>query len=266
MKDANVVRLTSHAKHLVISINRPERRNALDRQAWEELAQAVERAAEPGVRAVILTGEAGTFCAGGDMKSALEQTAGDGVFASASRLTLGQAVLRALYKLPKPTIAAVEGAAVGVGWSLALACDLIVAADDAFFLAPFVDRGLVPDGGIGWMLRRAAGPHVASQLLLLRERLSAERACSMGLVNFVTPSGGALNKATELALDLAEAPAQTVELIKGLVRTSDDTSFDEYLDFERTTSALNHYTGNSKRGISAFVAKRTPDFAQSDST
>jgi enoyl-CoA hydratase/carnithine racemase len=88
----------------------------------------------------------------------------------------------------------------------------------------------------------------------------------MGLVNFVTPSGGALNKATELALDLAEAPAQTVELIKGLVRTSDDTSFDEYLDFERTTSALNHYTGNSKRGISAFVAKRAPDFAQSDST
>lgn len=266
MKDAGVIRLTAHPKHLVVSINRPERRNALDRQAWVELAQAVERAGDPSVHAVILTGEGGTFCAGGDMKSALEQTAGEGIFASASRLTLGQAVLRALYKLPKPTVAAVEGAAVGVGWSLALACDLIVAADNAFFLAPFVDRGLVPDGGIGWTLRRAAGPYIAAQLLLLRERLSAERARSMGLVNFVTQPGEALSKATELALDLAEAPAETMELIKGLIRTSDDASFDAYLDSERTAAALNHYTGNSKRGISAFVAKQAPDFNRADVT
>jgi 2-(1,2-epoxy-1,2-dihydrophenyl)acetyl-CoA isomerase len=262
MSDAPVVNLTSHARHLVVSINRPERRNALDRQAWIELGQAVEQAADPSVRAVILTGEGGTFCAGGDMKSAAEQTAGDGIFASSSRLTLGHAVLRALHRLPKPTIAAVEGAAVGVGWSLALACDLIVAADDAFFLAPFLDRGVVPDGGIGWALRRTAGPHVAAQLLLLRERLPAEQARSLGLVNDVTPSGGALAKATELALNLAETPAETVELMKQLLRASDDISFDTYLDAERTTASLNHFTGNSSRGFSAFVAKQAPDFTQ----
>lgn len=260
MQDAKVIQLTSHEQHLVISINRPQRRNALDRQAWVELAEALEQAADPGVRAVILTGEGGTFCSGGDMKSALEQTSGPGVFGSAVRLTLGQAALRALHRLPKPTVAAVEGAAVGVGWSLALICDLIVAAEDAFFLAPFLDRGLVPDGGIGWMLRRTVGPHRAAQLLLLRERLSAGRAESMGLVNFVTPPGSALSKATELARDLAHAPAETVELVKGLVRASDDCSFDDYLDAERTTCALNHYTGNSKLGISAFMAKQAPDF------
>lgn len=126
----------------VLTLNRPGARNSLGWQTWHQLGEAIDEvAADDNCRAVVLTGAGGTFSAGGDVKTSPARGAGLG--APAARLLVGQRVLDTLLKLPKPVLAAVEGPAVGAGWSLALACDLVVAARDAVFAAPFVARGLV---------------------------------------------------------------------------------------------------------------------------
>lgn len=243
----------------VVSLNRPERRNALGWQSWTELGDALTRIRDDdGCRAVVLTGVGGTFCSGGDVTSS--PSAGRGVGAPAARLLVGQRVLTALLQLPKPVVAAVEGAAAGVGLSLALACDLVVAAADAVLLAPFAQRGLVPDGGAAWFLVRAVGRQRAAELLLLGERWSAAQAGAAGLVNRVVDPGEALSTARSWAARLAAGSADALSLTKGMLRGALDVPFERFLELEWVTAALELTGPDALEGRTAFTEKRHPVF------
>ncbi|MFC7048791.1 enoyl-CoA hydratase/isomerase family protein [Emcibacter nanhaiensis] len=205
---------------LLITLNRPRSRNALNLQVWEELDAAVRKAegATPP-RAVILTGAGGFFSAGGDLKST--PALGDGALAPAARLELGQKIIRRLHDLPVPVIAAVEGGAYGIGWSLALAGDLIISSDEARYCAPFLSLGLVPDGGCVWFLRRKLGAYQASEIILSERVVDANEASDLGLVSKLVPAGSAIDTAIKMAAGFAKGNRHSVELTKRLMRDAD---------------------------------------------
>lgn len=245
----------------VITLDRPAARNALNWQSWGELAAALaEIEGDDDCRAVILTGTGGYFCAGGDIKSS--PVRGKGLSAPAARLSAGHKVLLSLVNLPKPVIAAVEGPAFGAGWSLALACDIVVAADDAVFSAAFVLRGLVPDVGAAWFLQRALGRQRASRLLFTGQRLSAVEAEGYGLVSETSPPGQALDEAMALAQRLAAGAPEALRLTKGLVRGAQDLPLERFLDLEWLSFTLDSTGPDAAEGRAAFREKREPDFSR----
>ncbi|WP_292991730.1 enoyl-CoA hydratase/isomerase family protein [Mycobacterium sp.] len=197
----------------LILLNRPAQRNSLRYESWTQLSTALSGAS--GARGIVIAGCGGFFSAGGDLKSGPAH--GDGPMSPAGRVEHAQRVMAQLRDMPMPTIAAVEGAAVGLGWSLALSCDLVVAARDAFFSAPFVARAVVPDGGLAWRLTQQLGRHRASSLLLRGNRLSAEEAHLGGLVTDIAAAGAAVDDAVALARGIAEADPAAVELTKRLL-------------------------------------------------
>lgn len=203
----------------VVLLNRPRQRNALRYESWTELSAVLNGIVADEARGVVLAGADGFFSAGGDLKTGPAH--GSGAMAPAGRVEHAQRVMEQLKALPLPTIAAVEGAAVGLGWSLALSCDLIVCASDAFFSAPFVARAVVPDGGLAWRLTQQLGRHRAASLLLRGSRLSAAEAERLGLVTDVVEPGSAIERALALAGELAHADAGAVELTKRLINSAE---------------------------------------------
>ncbi len=204
----------------VLMLNRPAQRNALRYESWTELSdQLNEVATDSTVSGVVLAGADGFFCAGGDLKSGPAH--GAGPLGPAGRVEHAQRVMEQLKAVPVPTIAAVEGAAVGLGWSLALACDLVVAASDAFFSAPFVARAVVPDGGLAWRLTQQVGRHRAASLLLRGDRLTASDAQQAGLVTDIAEPGSAVDRAVAIAGELADADRGAVEMTKRLINSAE---------------------------------------------
>lgn len=246
---------------VVVTIDRPASRNALADQTLLELEEAFARCGDDdAVGALILTGAGSAFCAGGDLRS--PRRSGHGALGPAWRIACAERVVLSLATMRKPTIAAVEGPAVGAGWGLAQACDLVVAARDAFFAAPFVLRGLVPDGGTAWFLTQALGRHRASELLFLGERLTAPDAAQAGLVNRLVEPGTALDSALELARRLAVGPADALVLAKFLIRRSTVSGLEALLEDELTSAALNLHGPDATEGRRAFAEKRAPAFAR----
>jgi 2-(1,2-epoxy-1,2-dihydrophenyl)acetyl-CoA isomerase len=245
----------------LLTLQRPAARNALDWQTWEQLQTSLaEIEADENTRALVITGAGGYFCAGGDIKS--PPVRGKGLGAPAARLITGQKVLRALVELPKPVIAAVEGPAFGAGWSLALACDIVLTAEDASFSAAFVLRGLVPDAGAAWFLTRTLGRHRACPLLFTGQRLSTAQAEQYGLVSEICPPGQALTQATELAARLAAGPPEALRLTKGLVRGAQDLSLERFLEMEWLAATVDLTGPDAAEGRAAFREKREPDFSR----
>jgi enoyl-CoA hydratase/carnithine racemase len=204
----------------LLLLNRPAQRNALRYESWSELsALLVDAAADADVRGIVLAGVNGFFSAGGDLKTGPAH--GVGPLGPAGRVEHAQRVLEQIKALPVPTVAAVEGAAVGLGWSLALSCDLVVAASNAFFSAPFVARAVVPDGGLAWRLTQQLGRHRAASLLLRGSRLTAADAYQAGLVTDVTEPGSAIHQAVAIASELGESDAGAVELTKRLINSAE---------------------------------------------
>lgn len=197
----------------VIFLNRPAQRNALRYESWTELSSVLGHVG--GARAVVIAGSGGFFSAGGDLKTGPSH--GVGPLGPAGRVEHAQHVMAQLRSVPVPTLAAVEGAAVGLGWSLALSCDLVVAARDAFFSAPFVARAVVPDGGLAWRLTQQLGRHRAASLLLRGHRLSALDAHGLGLVTDLAEPAAAVDDAVAIAAEMAAADRGAVELTKRLV-------------------------------------------------
>jgi 2-(1,2-epoxy-1,2-dihydrophenyl)acetyl-CoA isomerase len=265
--DTRVIVETHPNAITVITLDGPQRRNAMAHSTMEDFAAAVRAAADDrGTRVVVVTGADGFFCAGADLRSA-GPPARPGVGGRAERLGIIQEALDTLHRMPKPVVAAVEGGAVGVAWSLALACDLTVAADDAYFLAPFTQRGLVPDGGAAWFLVRALGPQRSAELLMLPGRLPAIRAEALGLVNRVVPAGTALTEALALAQRLATAAPDAVSLTKRVLAMAERTSsYRDFLDQEWVTATLALHGPDAKEGRAAFVERREPDFTPKPST
>lgn len=196
----------------LLTISRPERRNALDRATYRALGDALAAAdGDESVRAVVLTGAAGCFTAGNDLADFQDTS-------NAGEPSAGLTFLTALSGVTKPVVAAVEGFAVGIGTTLLLHCDLAYAGADARFRLPFVNLGLCPEGASSFLLPRIAGTKKAAELLLLGELFGAETAAEAGIVNGVTEAGGALPRALEKAQALAALPPVSLATTKRLLR------------------------------------------------
>ena len=246
---------------LVLAFNRPETRNALTPELAEVLALALDEARyDDSVRAVVLTGAGGSFCSGIDLSGLMGMLSGDPTSHNRRGLTrkvlAGQlhAAIRSLWDLPKPTVAAVEGAAAGFGLDLACACDLRVVAKDAKLSYTFTRRGLVPDGGTGHYLPRMVGLGRALELVLLGEPFDGERAYAMGLANRVVPAGAARPAAEALAADIARFPQTTMRGDRKSAYASTGMALDAALANEFAIGMGSLASGEAMHGATAFTA------------
>lgn len=223
---------------LIATLDRPEVRNALNFTAWEELERLIDVAdADVDTRALIIAGGPTVFSAGGDMKSV--EGRGGPLLHDAARLKYLQTVLQRLARSPVPTIAAIEGATIGVAWGLAMTCDLVIAGRNATFSAPFLERSLVPDGGLAWHLTRALGRLRTTEILLNGRRLGAEEAAGHGLVSEVVDAGAALPRSVAIASRFAGVSRDTMHLTLRALRRAEHSGYRDYLDAELELAALN---------------------------
>jgi 2-(1,2-epoxy-1,2-dihydrophenyl)acetyl-CoA isomerase len=258
MGDASLI-LERAGAIATLTLNRPEARNALDAVMRQELAAALdELERDPAVRVLVLTGAGGHFCAGGDVKSMRERryTAAEG---RARVEVLNRLILR-LVDFPRPTIASVDGFAVGAGCNLALACDLIVASDRAKFGQVFARIGLVPDGGGTWLLSRLVGLARAKELIFTADIVEAGEAARLGLVNRVVPAAALAEETRRLAERIAAGPPLALRLAKRLVNRAAASDLPDALDAEAAAQAITVTSEDHQEGLQAFFEKRAPRF------
>jgi 2-(1,2-epoxy-1,2-dihydrophenyl)acetyl-CoA isomerase len=248
-----------------ITINRPEAANALDQPTKEGILAALEQAAaDPAVRVVALTGTGRAFCAGQDLRELQNAYASGHVPDFGATLgTFYEPAVRLLAEMPKPTVAALNGVAAGAGASLALACDLRVAAASARIKLAFSGIALIPDAGSTWHLPRLVGLSKALQLALLDDPVSAQDAERIGLVSRVWPDEDFAARAAELVAQLAAGPTGTHAAAKRLLRASLDADLPAALSAEAKAQVAAAASNDHAEGVSAFVAKRKPDFTGS---
>ena len=252
------LKATRHDACLVLTISNPGKRNALHPDmaaAAIETLSTAER--DESIRAVILTGADGFFCAGGNLHTLTENRAMPKATQAASIDNL-HGWVEAIRDCPKPVIAAVEGGAAGAGFSLALACDLIVAADSAKFLMAYVNIGLTPDGGGSWFLNQALPRQLATEILIGGKPVTAARLHDFGIVNRLTADGTALESALHWADQLAQQSPHAVERIKELLRTAAANSLVQQLEAEKHSFVESLHHRDANEGISAFLEKRAP--------
>ena len=245
----------------LLTLNRPETLNAWTAQFGSELKQAVEReAAQDSVRAVLITGAGRGFSSGADLKAGFDP-AEDGMPDIRKELhEIYHPAIAGIRRLPKPVVAAVNGPAVGIGCSLALACDLVMAAETAFFGLAFVNVGLMPDGGSTALVPPAVGKARAFQMALLGERVPAPQALEWGLVNWVHPDEQLMPEAEELVRRLAAGPTRSYASSKQALNNFLYGDLDAQLDLE---AELQHALGRTKdffEGAAAFAERREPSF------
>lgn len=250
---------------LVLTLSGPDSRNSLSPQAIIAGIEALAVAeAEDAVRCVVLRGDAGHFCSGGDLRRLQSTRAlGDAEGRPAQRQSVDRlaSLIEALRTFPKPIIAAVEGFAAGAGFSIALACDLVVAAEDAKFVMSYGRVGLTPDGGATWQLARALPRALALRTIWLHEPLDAATLQGFGLVNDIAPSGESLSHALALADRLAQLAPNAVASAKELVNAAPTRSLREQFDAEATHFVDNLFHANGAEGIAAFLERRAPKFS-----
>jgi 2-(1,2-epoxy-1,2-dihydrophenyl)acetyl-CoA isomerase len=245
-----------------ITLNRPDRLNAWTDQLGSELRQAImEDAADLSVRAVLITGAGRGFSSGADVKEMLEQGArGERPDVGTMLRERYHPIIKGIRELPKPVIAAVNGPAVGIGCSLALACDLIWAGESAIFGLAFVNIGLVPDGGSTFLVPVAVGKARALEMALLGDPVSAEDALDWGLINRVVPDADLMDDARALARRVAKGPTRSYAQSKRALNNSLMKIMDEQLDLEAQIQGEMTQSADFVEGISAFVEKREPNF------
>jgi enoyl-CoA hydratase/carnithine racemase len=205
---------------VLITLNRPRARNTVSFPMWERFSAALDRLENnTPARALVLCGADGHFSNGGDVK--LPPARGEGTLALAARLEMGQRIINRLRALPMPVIAAIEGGAFGIAWSLAMACDIVIAAEDAKFGVPFIQFGLVPDGGAAWFLTQRIGRARAAEIIFSGRTIEATEAFSLGLVSRTVPSGTAVAEALSFASAIGDGNRHAVELSKRLLHQSE---------------------------------------------
>lgn len=241
-----------------VVLNRPEKLNALSWEMRQQLREHLERLRfDDAIRAIIITGEGRGFCSGADVGRMQR----GGLRAEREKLQQGShTYLRVLHAIEKPVIAAVRGPAVGIGWSIALACDLVVASETARFAQVFRRLGLAPDGGAVWLLTRRIGLARAKELVFTARFVDVQEALSLGLVNYVVPDGELMTKAEALATDLASGPTFALGLAKKLFHMASGPSYEEFLDYEAFVQPQLDNTEDHREGVAAFREKRTPHF------
>lgn len=238
-----------------ITLNRPDKLNAFNEKMHRELQDCLKQAGrDAGVRTLVLTGAGKAFCAGQDLEEAVAKgPLGDTVRRFYNPL------IQALRSLEKPIIAAVNGPAAGAGASLALACDLIVMSEKAYFMLAFVKVGLVPDSGASYWLPRLIGYHRAMEMALTGDRLTAQRALELGLCNRLVEPDALEATVAEWAGKLAKGP-RSMGLIKRQFHRGMFSGLDETLEYEAYGQEIAGHTADAQEGIHAFLQKREPQF------
>jgi 2-(1,2-epoxy-1,2-dihydrophenyl)acetyl-CoA isomerase len=253
---ADEVLTTRDGAVLTITLNRPEVYNAFNRALHAALRDALEEAADPGVRAVIVTGAGRGFCSGQDLKEFSDLPEG-GIRAALEQTYHPN--IRAIRSLEKPVVAAINGPAAGAGLSLAAACDVRIASDAATFVPGFIGIGLVPDSGGSWFVHRILGTR-AFEWMVSNRRLSAEEAREWGLVSEVVAADDFDARVAELAAWYAGLPTRGVAMTKQLFEHAYGASLDEQLELEAELQQAATQTEDFAEGVQAFVDKRAPAF------
>ena len=246
----------------VLTMNRPARRNALSPAMVEALARVLaDVEADEQVGAVVLTGAGSAFCAGGDVKAMAEGSSGLSLTQVETRQRRNQrATSGRLHTMSKPTLAVLPGPAAGAGLGLALACDVRYAADTAILTTAFARVGLSGDYGTAWLLTRLVGPARARELLLFSDRVDAQRALELGLVNEVLPADRLHDRAMERARQLAHGPRLALRSMKENLVRAVTGSLDDCMDVEVTHHLHCARTEDHAEAARAFVEKREPVF------
>jgi len=243
----------------LLRLNRPAALNALDAELVGALSRVLESViGDPGVRTIVLTGAGGAFCSGADLKEALRDL--DAGVALGERLAAFQKSVRLIAGCDKPVIAAVDGAAVGFGADLALACDLRVMSERAYLQEKFVGIGLMPDGGGTFHLARLVGLGRALEFLLLGERIEAARAVELGLALRVVPEAQLLAEALALAERLANGPPLALAAIKHATRKSLDGTLEDALAREASGQTALLQSADLREGVVAWTERRKARF------
>ena len=257
---AGALKSVSEGATLILTLSNPEQRNALGPEIYAAGVEALNAAENsPEIRSVVITGEGPLFCAGGNLQR-LQANRREPPEVQAQSIDGLHNWIDSIRTYPKPVIAAVEGAAAGAGFSLALACDFIVAADNAVFAMSYSTVGLSPDGGGSWALARALPRALANEMLMCGTRMGAARLHDLGLVNVLCPAGDALAQALQLADQLNARAPNALASIKELVNDAPVSTLSDHLAQERFHFVRNLHNGNGGEGIAAFLEKRTPHY------
>jgi len=255
------VTVETHGAVAVLALNHPEVANAISGPMIEGFLRALDFAERSGSRALAVTGEGRFFSAGAHLGEGLAEGAADVPASIAIRMDRGyHPLLRRLRDFPVPIVTAVNGAAVGIGMSIALMGDIVVAGRSAYFQHSFAHIGLVPDGGSTWLLPRLIGLARARELSLLAEKLTAERALEWGLINRVFDDDKLAAEALALSARLAEGPSVALAGMRRLYWQSPQNSYEQQLDLERENQMRAGSSADFIEGVGAFLEKRKPRF------
>lgn len=246
----------------VLTLNRPESLNALTINVAHEFQRGVSHAVESRARAIVLTGAGRAFCAGGDLREMQTIAAKEGkleAFFDEPLRILNEAI-RLIRQTPLPFIAAVNGVASGGGCNLALACDVVIAAESAKFNQAFIKIGLSPDCGGTFILPRLVGWKKAAELMFTGDMVTAQNALEMGMINAVAPDAELMSHALAMADRLAAAPTAAIGQIKKLLEASAINDYSSQLELERKAQIESGKTRDFTEGVTAFLEKRPPRF------
>ncbi len=244
-----------------ITLNRPQAMNALAGTMREDIFAALRRAeVDAEVGAVVITGAGEAFCAGGDIANMLQLQARNEVAPITAITAVAGDLIQFLRAMTKPVIAAINGAAAGGGANLALACDIRFGSSRARFAESFVKIGLVPDWGGHYLLTRLVGTSHAMELMMLGERIDADEACRLGIINRIFPAETFMQEVMARARRLAQGPAAALAAIKRGVYLGAEQSLADLLDYEQRTQTALFLTPDAREGMRAFIEKRSPRF------
>ncbi|MCS6873475.1 MAG: enoyl-CoA hydratase-related protein [Pyrinomonadaceae bacterium] len=256
------VELELKGKIAVIKLNRPESLNALSSELIGELHEAISEAISKSVRAIILTGSGRAFCSGGDlreMKAMWEREGRIEAFLE-EPLRLLRDLILLIRRTPLPFVAAVNGISAGGGTNLALACDIVIASEDAVFNEAFVKIGLTPDCGGSFFLPRLVGEKRAAELFMLGESVTAQKAFEIGMINRVVKTENLMNEALKLAEKLTQMPTASIGRIKALLNASFANTLEEQIEMENEMQIESGRSADFREGVMAFFEKRLPKF------
>lgn len=257
--DFQYIRLEVAGNIATITLNRPEVYNALNDAITYEFQEALKKISkDDSVRVVVLTGAGKAFCSGQDLKAVSGQEKRSFLDSLHKRYN---PIISAMRNLPKPIICRLNGVAAGAGCSLALACDMIIASEDAVLIEVFINIGLVPDSGSSYFLPRLVGKAKAFELCSMGNRVKADEALKLGIVNRVAPADQLDSVLKEYTDYFSKAPTKSIGLIKRMLDKSATSTLDQMLEYEAYCQEIAGNSADYKEGVSAFLEKRKPDFS-----
>jgi len=259
--DYETVQVQRRGGELRITLDRPEAMNAWNKQFGVDLLDAIERAAaDDEVRAVVITGAGRAFSSGADLKAGFDPTPAGHPDVHTALTDRYHPIITGIRRMPKPVVAAVNGPAVGIGLSLALAADLVIARESAYFLLAFVNIGLVPDGGSSLFVPERVGFTRAAEMAMLGEKITARQALEWGLINRVAADDAFESEVDALAQRLAAGPTRSYAGTKRQLNAWLYARMDDQLELEADVQQESAETGDFMEGVRAFIEKRPPAF------